>query len=82
MTQREVQDADNVRWVCVQALAGVGSSVDAEAAARVESDDGTVPVVCTPSGGARSVRLQLPRDWADRMADAELLDGIAAAAAR
>lgn len=79
MTQREVQDDENVRWTCVQALAGVGSSVEAEAAARVEREDGTVPVVCTPSGGARSVRLELARGWEERLSDDELLAAIAEA---
>ena len=79
MTEREVQDEENVRWVCVQALAGVGSSVEGEAAARVESDAGTVPVVCTPSGGAQTVRLELASGWEERLSDDELLAAIAAA---
>ncbi len=79
MRQREVQDGENVRWVCAQALAGVGSSVEDEAAAQVEHDDGTVPVVCTPSGGARTVRLELARGWEERLSDDELLAAIAAA---
>ena len=79
MRQREVQDDENVRWVCAQALAGVGSSVEDEAAAQVESDDGTVPVVCTPSGGAQTVRLEVASGWEERMSDDELLAAIAAA---
>ena len=74
-----MQDDENVRWVCAQALAGVGSSVEAEAAAQVESDDGTVPVVCTPSGGAQTVRLEVASGWEERMSDDELLAAIAAA---
>ena len=77
MKQREVQDGENVRWTCAQALAGVGSSVEAAAAAQVESDAGTVPVVCTPSGGARSVRVELASGWEERLSDAELLAAIA-----
>ncbi len=80
MKQREVQDADNVRWVCVQALAGVGSNVEAEAADKLESDAGTLPVVCTPNGGAQSVRLELPRGWEEHFSDEELLGAIARAA--
>ncbi len=79
MKQREVQDDENVRWVCAQALAGVESSVAAEAAAQVESDDGTVPVVCTPSGGAGTVRLELASGWEERMSDDDLLAAIAGA---
>ena len=74
-----MQDDENVRWVCAQALAGVGSSVEDEAAAQVESDDGTVPVVCTPSGGAQTVRLEVASGWEERMSDDELLAAIAAA---
>lgn len=79
MRQREVQDDEDVRWTCAQALAGVASSVEAEAAAHVERGDGTVPVVCTPSGGARTVRLELASGWERRMPDDELLAAIAAA---
>ena len=53
MKQREVQDADGTRWTCVQALAGVDSAAAEAAAEHVEREDGTVPVVCTPSGGAK-----------------------------
>lgn len=65
-TPREVQNPeDNTQWSCVPALA------TAEAA-------GKIPVVCTPSGGARSVRLELAADWREGLADAELLAAIAA----
>ena len=79
MTQREVQDEENTRWTCVQAFAGVGGEVAAEAAERTESADGTVTVVCTPSGGEQTLRLELPRDWSERLSDEELLAGIAEA---
>ncbi len=82
MKQREVQDADNTRWTCVQALSGLGdaSDADAEAAAdKLERGDGTVPVACTPSGGAASVRIRLPRGWEDSSSDEELLAAIASA---
>ena len=82
MKQREVQDANNMRWTCVQALSGVGDASDADtetAADKVEDDDGTVPVVCTPSGGANSVHVRLPRGWDENGSDEELLAAIAAA---
>jgi len=81
MTQREVQDEENTRWTCVQAFAGVGGAVAREAAERAESDDGTVTVVCTPSGGEQTVRLELPGDWSERLSDDELLSAIAEARA-
>ena len=77
MKQREVQDGENVRWVCAQALAGVATGVATEAAAQLVSDAGTVPVVCTPSGGARTVRLELREGWETSLSDDELLAEIA-----
>lgn len=84
MKQREVQDADNTRWTCVQALSGLGDAGgeggEAETAAdKLEGRDGTVPVACTPSGGAASVRLRLPRGWEEDSSDEQLLAAIAAA---
>ena len=65
-TPREVQDpADNTTWSCVPALA--------------TGDDGKIPVVCTPSGGARSVRLELATDWREKLSDEDLLAAIVAA---
>lgn len=66
-TPREVQDpgGEKLTWSCVPALA--------------TGQGGKVPVVCTPSGGARSVRLELPADWRQAQSDEELLAAIAAA---
>jgi len=60
---REVTDADAIKWSCIEATAA-------------GDDDGAVAVVCTPSGGAQSVRLELPPDWA-RLPETELLAAIA-----
>ena len=79
MTQREVQDAENITWTCVQAFAGTSGQAAAEAAERVESVDGKVPVVCTPSGGKQSVRLELSKGWAEELSDEDLLAVIEAA---
>ncbi|HEX2223795.1 MAG TPA: hypothetical protein VHN15_06295 [Thermoanaerobaculia bacterium] len=73
MEQREVRDADGVTWTCVQAFAGLSEGAAEEAAEKVESAAGTVPVVCTPSGGEQSVRVELPRDWQENLPDGELL---------
>lgn len=75
MKQREVQDADNTTWTCVQALSGLSGQAAAEAAEKIESAAGTVPVVCTPSGGEQSVRLDLSTAW-EGMSDADLLRAI------
>jgi hypothetical protein len=79
MEQREVQDGDDVRWTCVQAMGGLGGAAAEIAADRLESERGTVPVVCTPSGGAQSVRVELPRDWMESVDDGALSRAIAAA---
>jgi hypothetical protein len=73
MIQREVQDSENVTWSCVQALSGLSGEAAKEAAERVESGEGTVPVVCTPSGGEQSFRVELPKGWEERMSDEDLL---------
>jgi hypothetical protein len=76
MIQREVQDTENTTWTCVQALSGLTGQAAEEAAERIESEKGTVPVVCTPSGGEQSVRLELTRDWVETMSDGDLLTAI------
>ena len=66
-TPHEIQDpGDHTTWSCVAALA-------------TAAGDGKVPVVCTPSGGARSVRLELAGNWREELSDGELLAAIAAA---
>ena len=79
MIQREVQDAENVTWNCVQALSGLSGEAAAEAAERVENEEGKVPVVCTPSGGEQSVRVELPKGWEEQMSDEDLLATISKA---
>ncbi len=76
MTQREVQDDESTTWTCVQALSGLTGQAAEEAAEKIESEKGTVPVVCTPSGGAQSVRLELAKDWSEAMSDEALLKAI------
>lgn len=49
MRQREVQDAENVQWTCVQALTSASSAAAKAAAGRLEGPDGKVLVVCTPN---------------------------------
>jgi hypothetical protein len=79
MKQREVTDQHNTTWTCVQAYAGVDSSAAAEATKLSETEAGSVPVVCTPSGGAQTVRLELSKEWLDSLSDEELTNAIAAA---
>ncbi|UOG74699.1 hypothetical protein MTX78_21595 [Hymenobacter tibetensis] len=79
MKQREVTDQHSTTWTCVQAYAGVESSAATEATKRSETEAGDVPVVCTPSGGAQTVRLELSKGWFDTLSDEELTNAIAAA---
>jgi Na+-translocating ferredoxin:NAD+ oxidoreductase RnfC subunit len=72
MKQREVVDEDNTRWTCVQAYSGVDGDVSEKIEEKSATDDGLFPVVCTPSGGAQSVRVNLPKDWED-MSDEDLV---------
>lgn len=73
---REVTDADGIAWTCIQAFAGLGKDREKTDAARVDGAENLVHVVCTPSGGAKSVRLELPEDWEERLDDQALVKAI------
>jgi len=73
---RDVTDADGTTWTCIQAFAGLGADADKTEAARVDGAPDQVHVVCTPSGGAKSVRVQLPEAWEQELSDEELLQTI------
>ncbi len=77
MTQRDVTDSDGLSWACVQAYAGLGEGAAAAEAAD-HSDGDTVTVVCTPTGAAQTVRLDLPPDWAEALSDDALAGAITA----
>lgn len=76
---REVTDREGVTWACVQAYDGLTQKGENEDAARVEGGGDLFHVVCTPSGGAQTVRLQLRGDWEESLGDEELLREIEAA---
>lgn len=78
MKQREVTAEDNTTWTCVQAYAAINSKAADKAADIIETEEGKVPVVCTPSGGAQTVRLELPKDWLDNFSDEQLLQEVKA----
>ncbi len=75
---RDVQDVDGITWTCVQALAGVSPTAAKTVAAQLAGTDDAYAVVCTPSGGARSVRLALPTAWDTALDDEALLAAITA----
>ncbi|HEX8432149.1 MAG TPA: hypothetical protein VF625_12725 [Longimicrobium sp.] len=73
---REVTDQEGVRWTCVQAYAGLAQSADEATnpdAARVDGSGDLFRVVATPSGGARTVEMELPGDWENALSDEDLL---------
>ncbi|HEX8720015.1 MAG TPA: hypothetical protein VF736_05190 [Pyrinomonadaceae bacterium] len=76
--QREVTDGEGTRWTCVQAYAGLTQDGGGAAADAAAGEDGRVEVVCTPSGGAQTVRLRLAAGWEDECSDEELLREIEA----
>ena len=70
---REMEDSEGVRWSCAQAYAGLSETgAGDEEAARVEGSD-RLRVVRTPSGGSRSVELELAGGWDESLSDEELL---------
>jgi hypothetical protein len=76
--EREVTDADGITWTCVQAYTGLSDGAQNDAAAQVKGTDDTYWVVCTPSGGAKSVRLKLQGEWETSYSDEALLGEIEA----
>lgn len=75
---REVTDGEGTTWSCVEAYAGLSEDGKSELA-KVEGTD-RYRVVCTPSGGAQSVELELPAGWEEGLSDEELAAEIGRAA--
>ena len=73
---REIQDGEGITWSCIQAYAGLSNNAEKREAARVEGEPDLVEVVCTPSGGAQTVRLKLASNWESKLSDEELLSEI------
>ncbi len=76
---REVRDAEGTTWTCTQAYAGLSNDAERQEAARVDGTEDRFHVVCTPSGGAQSVRLELRGGWEESLSDEELAREIAQA---
>jgi hypothetical protein len=72
---REITDKDSITWSCIQTFAGLGNDPEKTDAARVNGSD-RLRVLCTPSGGAASVRLELLDGWEAGMPDSDLLQKI------
>lgn len=78
---REVTDADGITWTCLQAYAGLSDGAVNQEKSRVNEQKDTYWVVCTPSGGAKSIRLELQGGWETSYSDEALLSAIESAAA-
>lgn len=77
---REVTDVDGNTWTCIQAYAGLSDGAVNQEKARANEQKDTYWVVCTPSGGAKSVRLELQGGWETSHSDEALLSAIESAA--
>jgi hypothetical protein len=74
--EREIQDTNGITWTCLQAFSGLSDIAEAQEAAEVKGEENTYWVICTPSGGAQSVRLKLKGQWDKEYSDEELLQEI------
>ena len=72
---REVAE-NGITWSCIQAFAGLGNDREKAGAARSAAPGRGLRVVCTPSGGSRSVALELPEGWEEDLSDAQLMTAI------
>lgn len=82
MPREVTDDEQHVTWSCAQPFAGLGTNgardddAAQRAAERMAGEPGRVAVVCTPSGGAQSVRLALEPEWETALSDDALLAAI------
>ena len=76
MKQRELSDKNGTRWTCVQAYEGPGSEKAEDVEGQATDQNNKVAVVCTPTGGAKSVRLRLKENWIEDIPEKELLQKI------
>ncbi|HEX6749093.1 MAG TPA: hypothetical protein VF092_17470 [Longimicrobium sp.] len=63
----------------MEAYAGLSPDGNGGEAAKADGAGERFRVVCTPSGGAKSVELRLPGGWEESLPDDELLREIEAA---
>ena len=80
---RDVTDAEGTVWSCAQPYAamtagsGASEALAQKAAERAAERPGHVAVVCTPSGGEQTVRVELPTDWEATLPDDAIVAAIA-----
>jgi hypothetical protein len=76
MKAREVRDENKTTWSCVQAFAGTNGKAAEKAADIMKKEGNTVQVICTPSGGSQTVRLDLNHNWLETLSDEDLVNAI------
>ena len=69
---RDVTTEDELVWSCVEAYAGLSAGDEGKDGPPPRADGEPVTVVCTPRGGAQSVRVQLAADWERSASDDDL----------
>ena len=74
--EQEITDGNGITWVCIQAYSGISHNAENQDAAQVKGQEDRYWVVCTPSGGAKSVRLKLQGEWEKSYSDQMLLNEI------
>ncbi len=73
---REVTDKEGIAWSCKEAYSGLSEHPENHEKAQVKKTDNSYWVVCTPEGGAKSVRLQLEGEWEKTCSNEALLSSI------
>ena len=75
MKQREIRDSENVQWQCVQPLSG-SAKTEQLSQEILTTKDSQIEIVCTPSKGAMSVRIEVPIGWENELSDEQLLEKV------
>ncbi|MCT7950876.1 hypothetical protein NG798_13840 [Ancylothrix sp. C2] len=73
---REVTDPEGITWSCTEAYSGLSDHAENHEKAQVKGSEDSYWVVCTPEGGAKSVRLQLEGKWETSYSEEALLSEI------
>jgi hypothetical protein len=76
MKAREIRDQNDLVWNCVQAFTATHGEAAEKATQLSEKNNGKIEVICTPSGGAQTVRLELYPDWLEKLSDHDLVKAI------
>jgi hypothetical protein len=76
--EREITDSNGIIWISIQAYSGISHNAENQDLAQVKGQEDSYWVGCTPSGGAKSVRIKLEGEWETSDSDKMLLNEIEA----